>query len=123
MKITEQTTLAELQAYLGTVDGPELAVTRKRQSCMGHGKPCAHAYHAVAYFRAGKTHNGGGNTIAAAIEDALGSLRSALGVTNLAYEPLNYVREKVVASHPFEASDTGHCAQCGDPAHVATHED
>jgi hypothetical protein len=94
MKITEQTTLAELQAYLGTVDGPELAVTRKRQSCMGHGKPCAHAYHAVAYFRAGKTHNGGGDTIASAIEDALGSLRSALGVTNLAYEPLNYVSER-----------------------------
>jgi hypothetical protein len=44
MKITEQTTLAELQAYLKTLDEPELAVTRKRQSCMGHGKPCAHAY-------------------------------------------------------------------------------
>jgi hypothetical protein len=38
--------------------------------------------------------HGGGNTIAEAIEDALASLRSAFGITNLAYEALNYVRER-----------------------------
>jgi hypothetical protein len=96
MKITDQTTLAELEAYLRTIGEPELAVVRARRSCMAPGKPDPHAYHAVAYLPAGRVFHGGGNTIAEAIEDALAGLRAASGITNLAYEPLNHVREKPV---------------------------
>jgi hypothetical protein len=97
MKITEATTLAELQAYLATIGKPELTVARARVSCMAPHVPEPHAYHATVYLKRQLTPalwRGGGNTIAEAIEDALGSLRSAFGVTNLAYEPLNCVREK-----------------------------
>lgn len=78
MKITEQTTLAELQAYLVTLGHPSVTVMRKHPRA-------SHGYQANVYLTHVGAFNGDGNTHAEAIEDALGSLRSALGITNLAY--------------------------------------
>jgi hypothetical protein len=87
MKITEQTTLAELQAYLETLGNPFLTVMKTHPNSQ-------HARHAIAYLPNVGSFNGGGNTEAEAIEDALAELRAAMGITNLAYEPLNYIKEK-----------------------------
>jgi hypothetical protein len=87
MKITENTTLAELAAYFTTLGNPSLTLMRKHPRA-------SHGYQAVVYLTHAGSFNGDGGTYAEAIEDALGSLRSALGVTNLAYEPLNYVSER-----------------------------
>jgi len=79
VKITEQTTMAQLQAYLTELGDPELAVTRARRSCMTGGRPEPHVYHAAAYFRAGQVFHGGGATVAEAIEEAFAGLRASLG--------------------------------------------
>jgi hypothetical protein len=80
MKITEQTTLGELRAYLATLGNPSVTVMRKHPRA-------SHGYQANVYLTHVGAFNGDGNTHAEAIEDALGSLRSALGVTNLADDP------------------------------------
>jgi hypothetical protein len=87
MKITEATTLAELHAYLVELGNPLVTMMKTHSGSR-------YTRHAIMHLGGVGSFVGNGDTEAEALEAVFAGLRKSLGITNLAYEPLNYVSKR-----------------------------